>query len=112
MSDDEETIFVHEDKIKEFMQHFLDHTQLAEKAGSCSLTEDQWEEELARFKNTFKRQFNGEYEVDVERAFTFINEVMLHLIERCCKVLEDEGKIQLGWSSEDNDFVYMTTEKK
>ena len=112
MPEDDDVTFVSENKIREYIQFFLNHTQLADKIGYCTLCEDQWVDEIDRFKKTFTKEWNGEYKTECDTMFVFINEIMGNLVDRTCKILEEEGKVELGWSSEDNDFVYMLKKEK
>lgn len=112
MENEDDYMFVDEDYIREYLQSFLDHTNLADQAGSCTLSEDQWSEEIESFKKTFTREWNGEYKVDIDKLFIFINNIVLHLVTQICDELEKEGKVQLGWDSKQKDFVYMSVKEK
>jgi len=103
---EEEDIFVVEEKIKEFIQDFLNMTKMGEDLGHVTLESDHWDYEIKRFKKTFPKEWNGEYKVSCECLFNFINEVMYHLVERVCEDSVKDGTMELLWDTEQNDFAY------
>jgi len=112
MSENHEEAFVAEHKIEEFLQFFLDDTQLGRECGGVlHLPPDMMSRHVERFKKTFSKQWNGEYHVLDKDLYTFIQEIMMDLVQMVADEEVKAGRLELGWSSECNDFVYLKVDK-
>jgi len=106
MKNDDDVAFVYESEIQKFVQRFLNMSNLGKEVGEVYLPPEMWKEEIETFKKKFKREWNGEYIVDAHTLFNYLNDIILHLVERVCNEGVKDGSMEVLWNSEINDFVF------